>query len=241
MVSHAGESRLGYLWALVGPTVYLVALILLFDFVFHRRVPLGKSTALFGLTGVIPYYMFYKIASYASGAVASNRGLLTLPPVKLLDVIWARIILESATYLLIGFLMFLVLYFVGIPDALPFDFLPVIEACMLGIALGAGVGLINIVASSYFHNWMIFFNVTSTPLWLLSGLWFVPEQVPEGARYWLSYNPLVHLISLFRLGFYPEYKAVLLDLPYLLGITASTVAFGMAFLKACQRRVLLPL
>jgi capsular polysaccharide transport system permease protein len=241
MVSHGGESRLGYLWALLGPVFYLGVMLLVFDLVLHRSAALGKSTALFCLTGVVPWHMYSKIAGYVSDAVANNRGLLTLPPVKLLDVIWARVILEAATFFLIAFMMFLVLYIVGIPDAVPFDLLTAIEACLIGIAFGLGVGLINIVISSYFHNWMIFFHVTYFPLWFLSGVWFLPEEVPSGPRDWMLYNPILHLITLFRLGFYPDYRGMYLDVPYLLVTTTATVALGMALLKVCQRRVLQPL
>lgn len=241
MASHGGESRLGYLWALLAPATQLTAVILIFDLVLHRHVPLGKSTALFLLTGFVPYFLYSKVALYVSAAVSANRGLLTLPPVKPYDVIIARVIVEAATYLFVGFIMFCVLYFVGIADAAPADFLMIIESCLLGIGLGIGVGTLNIVTSSYFHNWMMVFNVMNFPIWVLSGVWFLPEQLPEGIREWMLCNPIMHIVTLFRMGFYPDYKSVFLDMTYMGGTVAVVLALGMALMKVCQRRVLSPL
>jgi capsular polysaccharide transport system permease protein len=241
MVSHGGESRLGYLWALLGPTLQLGGVVLIFDLVIHRHVPLGRSTALFVLTGWVPYFLFSKTAMYVSWAVAGNRGLLSIPLIKPYDVIAARAILEAATYLFVGFIMFAVLYVVGVADAAPADLLMIIEACLLGIAFGVGIGMINIVISSYFHQWMMFFSIINFPIWMLSGVWFLPEQVPEPMREWMLYNPLMHVVMLFRMGFYPDYKGIFLDLPFVLGATTAAVALGMALMKVCQRRVLSPL
>src|SRR6185369_9680042 len=87
MVAHYGESRLGYLWAFLGPTLQLIGVVVLFDLVMHRTAPLGRSTALFVLTGFVPYFLYSKIALYVSSAVAGNRSLLALPPIKPFDVI----------------------------------------------------------------------------------------------------------------------------------------------------------
>src|SRR5262249_10240784 len=143
MIAHFGKSRLGYLWDLLGPTLQLAGVVVIFDVVIHRKVPLGRSTALFVLTGFVAYFLYSKIALYVSGAVGGNGGLLSLPPIKPYDVICARVILESATYLFVSFLMFVVLFLAGVGEAAPHEPLLALEACTLGILLG--VGMINIV------------------------------------------------------------------------------------------------
>ncbi|MBV8191387.1 MAG: ABC transporter permease [Alphaproteobacteria bacterium] len=241
MVSHFGESRLGYLWALLGPALQLGGVIVVFDLILHRKVPLGRSTALFVLTGFVSYYLFMKTATYVSGAITGNRGLLTLPPIKPYDLICARAILEAATYSFVAFIMFVVLFLVGVSDAIPSDILTVIQACALAVCLGVGIGMINIVLNGYLHWWMMFFYLWSFPTWMLSGVWFLPEQVPEGLREWMLYNPVMHIVMLFRMGFYPDYKGVYLDVPYAVACAAGAVAIGMAAMKVGYRRVLSPL
>jgi len=240
MRAHFGESRLGYLWALVEPCLHLIVLMLMFIYVMHRRPALGTSTAAFVVTGIIPYFLYSKIASYLSGSVSGNRQLLTLPPVKLHDVIVARTILEAATYIFVGFIMIIALYMNGIAEVVPYDLLPVMEALGLAIILGVGVGMINIFIMSYFHNWMTFYGFLSTPLWFFSGLWYIPDEIPEPYREYILYNPLVHIIMLSRSGFYREFKPALLDMPYAIGFAGVAFAVGLALVRTARRRILAP-
>jgi len=240
MRAHFGESRMGYLWALVEPSLHVAVMMLVFVYVMHRRPALGTSTALFILTGIIPYFLYSKITSYVGGSVGGNRQLLALPPVKLHDVIVARMILEAATYLFVGFLLFLALFMAGIREAVPYDLLPVFEAVGFSIVLGLGVGMINIVIVSYFHNWMTFFSFLSTPLWFFSGLWYIPDEISEPYRGYILYNPLVHIIMLARSGFYRELKPALLDMPYLIAFTGIALAIGLAMVRTARRQILAP-
>lgn len=240
MRAHFGESRMGYLWALIEPCLHLAVMMVVFVYLLHRRPALGTSATVFILTGVVPYFLYSKIAIYVSGSISGNRQLLTLPPVKIHDVIAARTILEAATYLFVGFMMFLAVFMAGIPEAVPYDLLPVFEAFGFAMTLGVGVGMINIVIVSYFHNWMTFFGFISTPLWFLSGLWYIPDEISEPLRSYLLYNPLVHVIMLSRSGFYREFKPALLDMPYLIGFAGVVLAIGLAMVRTARRRVLAP-
>jgi capsular polysaccharide transport system permease protein len=207
----------------------------------HRRPALGTSTAVFIMSGIVPYFLYSKIASYVAGSIGGNRALLTLPPVKLHDVIVARTVLESATYIFVGCIVFFAMFMDGITEAVPYDLLPVMEAAGIAITLGVGVGMINLVIMSYFHNWMTFFGFISTPLWFFSGLWYIPEEIPEPYRGYILYNPLLHVIMLARSGFYRELKLTLLDMPYLLGFAGITLAVGLAMVRTARRRILAPI
>lgn len=202
---------------------------------------MGTSTSLFLLTGIVPYFLFSKLAGYLSGAVVSNRTLLFLPPVKVLDVIVARVVLEATTFLFVSFILFVILYLTGVADAVPYDPLTVMAACALAIGLGVAIGLINIVLASYTHNWMIFFGVLTFPLWMFSGIFFLPEQVPQPFRDYLLYNPVMHIVLLFRMSFYPTYRAPYLDADYAMGVTAAVLALALALMQVARRRVLDPI
>lgn len=235
------ESRIGYLWALLMPAMHLGGFMLVFTYLIKRHVPLGTSTPLFLLTGIVPYFLYSKMATYVSGAVGSNRALLVLPPVKVSDVIVARVVLEATTYLFVGFIMFFILYLGGISEAIPYDPLAVMDACSLAICLGLGVGMINIVIVSYIPSWMTFFGMLTFPLWMFSGIWFLPEQVPQPYRDYMLYNPLMHVVLMFRKAFYWNYKAVYLDSSYAVVVIGLTLAMGLTLMQVARRRVLDPL
>lgn len=235
------ESRIGYLWALLTPALHLGAYILLLAVILKRATPLGTSTSLFLLTGIVPYFLFSKMASYVSTAIDANRPLLLLPPVKVLDVIAARLVLEATTFLFVSFVLFLILYLGGVSDAAPHDPLTLMAACALAIGLGLGIGLINIVLRSYIHNWMMFYGILTFPLWMFSGLFYLPEQLPQPFRAYVVYNPIMHIVLLFRTSFYPTYQAPYLDTPYAIGVIAAALALGLALMEVARRRVLDPI
>ena len=240
MKVHGGESRLGYLWAVIEPMLHLLAYMAMFEYILKRPSALGGSVALFLLTGIVPFFLYSKMATYISGAILSNKSLLNLPPVKPIDVVVARAVLEAATYLFVSFVMFAGLFLAGNADAIPFDPLVVMQACALAICLGLGVGMINIVIQSFFHNWMPMFGLLSFPLWFFSGIWFVPEQVPQPYRGYMLYNPLLDVVMLFRTGFYRDFKPLFLDVSYAVGVIVLMVAMGLALMRVTRRKLLEP-
>ena len=235
------ESRLGYLWALFMPAMHLGGFMLVFTYLIKRHVPLGTSTSLFLLTAIVPFFLFSRTASYVSAAVGSNRSLLILPPVKVFDVVVARVVLEATTYLFVGFFMLFILYLGGVTDAMPHNPHAVMEACILAISLGLGLGMVNIVVLSYIHTWMVFYGMFTFPLWMFSGIWFLPEQLPEPIREYALYNPVMHIVLMFRKGFYPNYDAVYLDASYATLVSALALALGLALMQVARRRVLDPI
>ncbi len=240
MQAHFAESRLGYLWALIEPVLHLAGFLVVFVLVLHRQAPMGTSTALFMVTGIIPYFLYSKTGEYVSGAIMSNRALLNLPPVKPLDVVLARVVLESTTFMFVGFLILLALYMGGVEAALPHNLLRVLEASVAAVCLGTGVGLINLVIRSLFTHWMTLFSVVSFPLWLFSGIWFLPEQVPLPFRDYMLWNPLTHLLMWFRTGFYRDFEPAFLDELYALGFIGVVLAAGLAMMRVARRKILAP-
>lgn len=240
MRAHGGESRLGYLWAVIEPLLHLLAYIVIFEYLMKRSSALGGSMPLFLLTGIVPYFLYSKMATYVSGAIVSNKSLLSLPPVKPIDVVVARVVLESATYLFVSFVMFTGLFLAGNADAIPYDPLAVMQACALAICLGLGVGMINMVIQSFFHNWMSMFGLLSFPLWFFSGIWFLPEQVPQPYREYMLYNPLLDVVMWFRTGFYRDFRPLFLDVPYAVGVAVLLMAIGLALMRVARRKLLEP-
>lgn len=238
--AHFGESRLGYLWAIIEPMLYLIVLGLLFTYVLKRHNPLGGSMMMFMLTGLITYLLFYKLATYVAGAVSENRSLLNLPPIKPLDVMVSRAILEAATYVLVGFIMFLSLVMAGHGEAIPSHPLSLAAAVAATIGFGFGVGTINAIIRVFVSNWSTIFGFLLSPIFLLSGIWFLPEGVPPPFRGYLLYNPLMHYIMWVRSGYYRSYDPPDLDRGYAIFSSVLTVAAGLMLLRLTRRKLLEP-
>ncbi len=238
--AHFGESRLGYLWAVIEPTLHLVVLGLLFSYVMKRHSPLGGSMMMFMLTGLMTYFLFYKLASYVAGAVSGNRSLLNLPPIKPLDVMVARAILEATTYLFVGFILFFWLAMTGHGDAVPSHPIRLAAAIATTICLGFGVGVINSIIQIFVLNWSTIFGFVLSPVFLLSGIWFLPDGVPPPFRGYLLYNPLMHCVMWVRSGYYRSYDPPDLDRGYAVGVSLLIVTVGLTLLRVMHRKMLEP-
>ncbi len=238
--AHFGELRLGYLWAIIEPTLHLLAYVVIFTYLIRRHTPMGDSLALFMLTGMIPYFLYYKLATYLAGAIDQNRSLLNLPPVKPFDILVSRAILESATYLFVGFILLTCIYIDGSKDAVPSYPIRVVVPILAAGGFGFGFGVINAILRVFVRNWMTIFGLLSGPLFLLSGIWFLPSAVPPPFRDYLLYNPIMHYIMWVRSGFYRGYDPSDLDRGYAIGWSILSVILGLTLLRVARRKLLEP-
>jgi capsular polysaccharide transport system permease protein len=105
---------------------------------------------------------------------------------------------------------------------------------------GMGFGMINIVVRIFITNWLTVFSLVTGPLYLLSGIWFLPEQVPQPLRDYLLLNPLAHFVMWCRVGFYRDYNPEYLDRPYALAWALGALVVGLALMRIARRKVLEP-
>lgn len=204
--ANTAETRLGYLWALVEPSAHLAMYILLFTVIMRRYNPLGGSLTVFLLTGLVPWFLYFKLSGQVMAAMPSNRALLGLPPVKPLDILLCGGIVEAATYLMVAFIMFSVARLIGFEGAIPCRPLMLTSAIVMIFGFGLGIGLINAMIAVYFPLWRAIYSLIFGPLYFFSGIWFLIDDTPPPYRDYLLYNPILQLITWFRLGFYADYR-----------------------------------
>ncbi len=237
---HFGETRLGYLWAIIEPALHLTVYALLFLYILRRPTPLGGSLVLFMLTGLMTYFLFSKIAIYLATAVDGNRALLNLPPVKVFDVLVARAILEVSTYLFVGFILLIGLSMFDGGAVAPHNPIQLAAAIASTVGLAFGFGIVNAVMCAFARNWMTFFGLLLSPMFFLSGIWFLPSQIPSPFRGYILYNPLTHNIMWVRSGFYRDYHPSDLDRGYAVWWSVLALALGLALLRVARRKLLEP-
>ena len=76
-------------------------------------------------------------------------------------------------------------------------------------------------------------------MWMASGVILVPDELPETARYWLSFNPALIGVEWMRSAFYDGYGlGELLDKRYMLGFAVTTLFVGLLMERAMRGRIL---
>jgi capsular polysaccharide transport system permease protein len=231
-----GQSKLGYLWALVEPVMHVAVLALLYQAIMRQPL-VGTSISLFFLSGLIPYFLFQKTAQQVGGAINANRALLHLALVKHLDVIIARALLELATTLIVLTILMMFLYALDQFGNTLIDVFALGKALTVAWLIGVGVGIFNAVLNTLVKSWNTIFGIVTRPLYLLSGVFFLAERLPPAYLSIVSWNPMLHAVEYFRSGIYPGYGRGFIDMGYLMAWAIIPVALGLAFLRLMRRQL----
>jgi capsular polysaccharide transport system permease protein len=221
-----GKSIFGYLWAIITPTMSVALLVFIFSLA-GREPPFGLSLALFFATGIFALQFFNELSGKLMRVFDANRALLTYPIIKDVDTLLARALLVAATYTLIMAIFYAALIMLGLAS-LPARPEHVIMAFLATWLLGLGFGTLNAVIASLWDTWTQIEKILTRPLFFVSGIFYVPSQLPPQAREILQWNPVLHLVEWFRHGFYPNYNSMILDMWYPVGVGVAMLLVGLA-------------
>lgn len=221
-----GTSAFGYVWAIITPTASVGLLVFLFSTI-GRQPPFGSSLALFFATGILTLQFFSELSNKLMTVFDANKALLTYPIIKDVDTLIARAVLVAATYALIMAIFYAGLILLGLAS-LPSRPEHAILAFLATWLLGTGFGTLNAVVISLWETWGQIEKILTRPLFFVSGIFYVPSQLPPQAREILQWNPVLHLVEWFRHGFYPNYNSMILNVWYPVGIGAAMLLLGLA-------------
>jgi capsular polysaccharide transport system permease protein len=119
----------------------------------------------------------------------------------------------------------------------PMNIAGMVEAAGAAAVLGLGVGTINIVMFARFPLYEQIFGIINRPLFMISGVFFLPQLLPNPFHDVILYNPLVHIIMWFRNAVYPEYRADGLDTGYVIEFALVCFVAGLALLTMSMREI----
>lgn len=236
MSTSYGRSPGGYIWAIVEPAAAIALLTAIFSIGF-RAPPIGNDFAVFYATGMLPFLAFSHISAAVAAAINFSKSLLAYPSVTFVDAILARFFLNLLTQLLVfAIIMVSLPWLLGAPISL--NLMRIIQALSLTACLALGIGTLNCYLASMFPIWQRIWSVLTRPLFLVSGVIFIFEIVPQPYRDYLWYNPLIHIVSLMREGFFAGYDAAWASPLFVMLISSLSFAAGLLFLQRFHRDIL---
>ena len=221
-----GTSHFGYIWAIITPTASVAILVFIFSLI-NRQPPFGSSLVLFFATGILTLQFFNEFSNKLMTVFNANRALLTYPIIKDVDTLLARSLLIICTYLVIMFIFYSSLVVLGLAN-FPAHIEEVLFAFFSTTLLGIGFGSVNAVIASLWDTWIQIERILTRPLFFISGIFYVPSQLPPEVIEVLKWNPVLHLVEWFREGFYPNYNSFVLDIYYPLYMGIGLLLAGLA-------------
>lgn len=224
-----GRSYLGYLWSILEPLGGIVVLSLVFSAVM-RSPSIGDNFPLFFTSGYLPFQLYQTIQGGVSKAISKNKQLLFYPEVSYIDAILARTFLSvitQGTNLILIFGGIIVVYQLRVH----IDPGPMALSILAATILGMGIGTINSVIDFIFPSWSQIWSMLTRPLFIISGVIFLFETLPNWAQDILWYNPLIHVVGEMRIGVYDMYEGPYVSLAYPLLLGAGLYLLGLILLR----------
>lgn len=231
-----GRSPGGYAWTIVEPVAGLALLSFVFSYLV-RTPPLGSTFFLFYAGGMLPFMAYGMISQKIAMAIQFSKPLLAYPSVTFIDAIAARLLLETATQLVVGLLIFTGIIMIS-GEAVSLDFGAIALATLMAVSLGAGVGLMNSFLGSMYPIWNTLWAVLNRPLFIISGIFFLIDRFAEQYRDILMWNPLAHIIMVMRSGFYGTYDAVYASPSYVFTCAVIPGVLGLLLLYRYHKDIL---
>jgi len=237
MTTTYGRSPGGYVWAILEPVGGIAVMSIVFSLVL-RSPPLGTSFVLFYALGILTFGLYGSIMGVTSAAIQYSRALLAYPAVTFMDALIARILLNLLTHLIVMVIVLgaIILYY---ELNVMIDWDAVMLAIGMVVTMGIGVGSVNCFLNNRFPVWKMVWGIITKPLFLISGVLFIPENVPAAARHILMYNPLIHATSEIRKGFYPTYDAIHVVPFYPYAVALVLTLFGFLLLLRYHKEIIL--
>lgn len=228
MRTRFGGTLWGYGIVVLWPCVHIFMLISIYTFQ-HLPAPIGSSAPLFFATGAVPVLIFQYISREVMKAIIVNKPLTYYPQVKSFDLIFARVLVEIVTGFLSLLIVVSLLTALG-ADARPADSFLAVTAYLASIALGIGIGVINVAIIGFFPGWPMGYALFSVLMYVASGIMFMPSFLPEKIYYWMKFNPALQLAEWMRAAYYPS-AGLKIDYLYVVMWSFACLSLGLLINK----------
>ncbi len=231
-----GRNAFGYGWAILEPVAGIALLSLVFSVAF-RSPSLGTNFPLFYASGLLPFMAYMNVSQKVAQSIRFSRQLIFYPGVTFVDALAARFLLNSITQLLV-FMILLTLIIQMFDLSLILDINRLALGLVMALWLALGVGTLNAYLLSTFPPWERAWAILNRPLFIVSCVLFIFDDIPEPFQGWLWYNPLVHCVGMVRSGVYATYDASYASPAYAFAFGAVPMALGLVFLHRNHRTII---
>lgn len=236
MSTRYGRTPGGYIWAILEPLGTIIILAAGFSLLL-RAPSLGSSFLLFYASGFLPLNLYQNISGAVTRSLIFSKPLLAYPSVTWVDAILARFLLNFLTASMVTYVLFTAILLVTDTRTV-LDVPLMIESMALAALLGLGIGTLNCVLTGLYPAWGMIWSIATRPLFLMSGIFYVYEDLPSMAQDILWYNPLLHITGLMRTGLYPMYNPNYISVPFILYTALILLTLGLILLRRYYREIL---
>ncbi|MGC8703139.1 MAG: ABC transporter permease [Thiomonas sp.] len=232
-ITRFGREGLGTIWLVAEPAMFIVGVMVIFSHI--------ESNATYSIAEYLavsyPTLLFWRNGTgRVTKAIEINRSLLHHQPIRPIDIIYSRILLEFSGAAGAFFILYLVFVQLGICQW-PADVLTMALGYLLVIWFSFAFVLIMAALAELSET---IERVSHIILYLMlpfSGVFLPLYAVPEQFREILLYFPLIDAVEYFHSGYYGERMQTYYHLGYSVFVILGMTLFGLSLTKIAIRRV----
>lgn len=224
------------IWVFLEPMGQLALLVILFA-VIGRTGGYGRSFALFLLTGIVVLQIFNRGSEQVAQSIEKANSPRRMVDAGLFHGGLAQVMFQWTTAAIYAPVLAYLIWWWYRVEVVPAHPEQVLLAVGLAGMLTFGVGLIRGYCRRFLPVGERLFKTLSRGMILISGVFYMASWLPPAYRNVLSYNPILQLIELLRLGVYFEYPTTIFSMPYLVSWCLGSVTFGMALIWVSRKRL----
>ena len=223
---------LGYLWSILEP----LAMGLIYWFVFTQIFPRGIGEdpyIIYLMAGLLPWTWFTHAVNDGTAALTKDKKLVRSTGIP--NTIWVcRVAMTTGISFLLSLpmlLAFLLVYHGEVTLTWGLLWFPV--AMLLQLTLVLGLGLMLSVLCVLISDLSRTTSLVLRMMFYASPILYSPQRLPESVSWVEVVNPMFGILSLYRVGFFPDLwntQAV---------IASALISFGVLALGASTFRMLI--
>ena len=200
IITRYGRNNIGFLWLFVEPLLMTLIIVLLWKFIRADQYSTLNMVA-FVITGYPLVMMWRNVSNRAIGAINANTSLLYHRNVRVLDTLFARMLLEIAGATIAQIAIVGVLILIGWIPA-PADVFYMLMAWLLMAIFAIGLGLVICSIAFKVEAFGKIWGTLSFVMMPLSGVFFFVSSLPQQAQQYVLWMPMVHGTEMFRQGYF---------------------------------------
>ena len=235
VLTRYGRHNIGFLWLFVEPMLFTLAVTTLWTLTGASH---GSDLPIvaFSLTGYSSVLLWRNMPARCVGAITPNLSLMYHRHVKVIDVFFARLLLEvggvTVSFTVLSF-FFSYIGWIKPPEDVAKVLLAWFMLAWFGSSLAIFMGALSEQSEIIEKLW----HPTSYILFPLSGAMFMVDSLPTVAQKFILYVPMVHGVELLREGYFGSVFKAHYDISYMAMICACLTLLGLAKTREISLKV----
>ncbi|KMW47020.1 ABC transporter permease [Ralstonia insidiosa] len=221
IITRYGRHNIGFLWVFIEPMLFTLGVTALWTLTKSTHGSSLPITA-FAVSGYSSVLLWRNCANRCALAIQPNLSLLYHRNVRVIDLFFARLVLEISGATISAVVLTSFFSIVGLME-LPQNLSLVIGGWVYLAVFGSGLGLIVGALSERSETADRLWHTIAYLLFPLSGSVFMVEWLPTSAQKLILFLPMVHGVEMLRAGYFgslvkPHYNVefmVIADLVFL--------------------------